>query len=102
MAAGILCSALGQKVKTSTELVDLKNLAVALYDDHSQLEVAHKALNSATAKVDDRMQSLQTEIEQLKRINTAFRILEAHSIVSTANVLTDERMRLCLQTKLRN
>ena len=50
----------------STELVELKALALELYEDHSNLEIAHKALNSATADVDDRMQTLRTEIEQLE------------------------------------
>ena len=49
----------------SAELVDLE-LALDLYEDHSKLEIAHKALNSATAEVDDRMQSLRTEIGQLE------------------------------------
>ena len=89
-------------MKTRKELDDLKRLALLLYDDHSQLEVAHKALNSATAKVEDRMQSLQTEIEQLERTTATRRILEAHSIANMAIVLTDERMRLCSQTILRN
>ena len=66
LTLGCLCVALGKKRKMSTELDELKTLALALYEDHPNLEIAHKALNSATADSDDRMQSLQTEVGQLE------------------------------------